>query len=161
MRFLAFKVLTKKNTDEASDIQNTLEIIEQLLKGDTLEKRENNEIIHPKDENDLKNIEEEYSSYFDKDSNNSTKREGLEEVKEYLKEEMTHLPKPSESYYPKPLKTIPEEEEENSETEEVKSEKPGFEKDATSSDSKSSLIDFVLDKQKEELPPIGGGDDDC
>lgn len=157
--FLGYKVLTKKDTDEASDMQNTIETIEQLLKGDTLEKTENKQTIDPKDEKDLKNIEEEYSIFFDEDSDNSTKREALEEIKNYLKEEITNLPKSSESHLPKPMETI-HEEDENSETEEVEAEKPENKKDGTSSDTKSSLIDFVLDKQKEELPPIGGGDDD-
>jgi hypothetical protein len=62
--FLGYKVLTKKDTDEASDMQNTIETIEQLLKGDTLEKTENKQTIDPKDEKDLKNIEEEYSIFF-------------------------------------------------------------------------------------------------
>jgi hypothetical protein len=85
--------------------------------------------------------------------------EALEEIKNYLKEEITNLPKSSESHLPKPMETI-HEKDENSETEEVQAEKPENKKDGTSSDTKSSLIDFVLDKQKEELPPIGGGDDD-
>jgi len=158
--FLGYKVLTKKqDTDEASDMENTIETIEELLKGDTLEKSDNKQTINPKDEKDIKNIEEEYSSYFDEDSDNSTKREAMEQIKEYLKEEITKLPKSSESYIPERMETIAEEDE-NSEAEEAEAEKPENKKDVTSSDTKSSLIDFVLDKQKEELPPIGGGDDD-
>jgi uncharacterized protein YacL (UPF0231 family) len=63
-------------------MKNTLKKVEEVLKGEKINKE------------DMENIKEEYSSYFDEDSGN-TEKEGLEQIKDYLEDELSTFSKAS------------------------------------------------------------------
>lgn len=62
-------VTPNETLNDITDMNNTLKKVEQALTGKDINKE------------DLENIKEEYSSYFDEDSGN-TEKEGLKEVKD-------------------------------------------------------------------------------
>jgi hypothetical protein len=62
--------------NDITDMTNTLKNIEKALSGEKIDKK------------DLEYIKEEYDSFFDEDSGTDSDQQGLEQVKEYLKQEL-------------------------------------------------------------------------
>lgn len=128
------------NAADIEDMQNTIGTIDKALNGEGIS------------EEDLKDIKEEYSSYFDKESGNNTE-EGLKEVKDYLHGELApSLKKGAFDGWVDALNNIDEVSETRSEA-------------STSETSKSSVkesdglspLDYVLEKQNSD--PIDPRDD--
>lgn len=70
---------------DKDDLKKTLQEIEKAIKLDTmLPESQKSQNSH------LKSIEKEYSTFFDEESGNDTK-EGLRQVKDYIKEEIISL----------------------------------------------------------------------
>lgn len=70
-------VTPNETVNDISDMKHTLEQVKRGIKGDDVDNKV------------LKDIKEEYSSFFDKDSGNATDKEALKEVKEYLEGELS------------------------------------------------------------------------
>jgi hypothetical protein len=83
-----YRTPTQRDYEEISDLKRSLKNINRLIENNTPEKSDNNQPINPKDAEDLTNIEEEYSYFFDKDSGNKTKREALNEIKDKIEGEL-------------------------------------------------------------------------
>jgi hypothetical protein len=83
-----YRTPTQRDYEEISDLKRSLKNINRLIENNTPEKSDNNQPINPKDAEDLTNLEEEYSYFFDKDSGNKTKREALNEIKDKIEGEL-------------------------------------------------------------------------
>jgi hypothetical protein len=86
----------KDTENEIEDITNTKSKIKELTDKGVIDRVERGLPVSHKDFKDLENIKQEYGSYFDDDSGNTLK-EGMEEVSEYLEEELGSLPKNNSS----------------------------------------------------------------
>lgn len=127
--------VTPKSTD-IEDMQNTLRNIKQALSGGSISKES------------LEDIKQEYSSYFDEDSENNTK-EALEEIKDYLEGELSaSLKKGAFNNMTNALDNIDEVSETRSEASTSTSVKQSEE---------LSPLDYVLEKQSTD--PIDSTDD--
>lgn len=88
-------VTPNENLNDITDMKNTLEQVKRAVKGENVGK------------NVIDDIKEEYSSYFDQESGNTTDKEALKEIKDYLEGELsTSLNKASLSGLSKALEEI-------------------------------------------------------
>jgi len=66
-----------ESLNDITDMKHTLEQVKRAARGEHIDNQE------------LKKIKEEYSSYFDEDSGNATEKEAYEEIEEYLEGELS------------------------------------------------------------------------
>ncbi len=85
-----------ETTDELEDMNKTKSTIKDLIERGVIGRVERGLPVSHKDFKDLEEIKKEYDSYFDEDSGNTVK-EGMEEVAEYLNEEIASLSKNNSS----------------------------------------------------------------
>jgi len=108
--------------------------------------------IPSKDSKTAKDIEEQYPDFFDEESGNSNnKKQGYDELKEYLQEELDSLPGTKETSSMEP----PSIDRETKKTKSSSDQPQGKEK-ASSSDEpegkKESPMDYVVGKMETEMP---------
>jgi len=80
----------KRITEALEDMVSTKSKIKDLIDKGVIDRVNRGLPVSHKDFKSLEDIKKEYDSYFDEDSGNTVK-EGLEEVAEYLEEEITSL----------------------------------------------------------------------
>ncbi len=89
-----YPIINEQTTQEAferAELKRQKAEIVELLEKDVPDRVDNKLPVPNKDYNALENIKKEYSSYFDEDSGNNTSKEGLEDVKGYLDDELSVL----------------------------------------------------------------------
>lgn len=143
------------NVTDIEDLQKTLRNVNKALKGEKVSKE------------DMAEIKEEYSSYFDEYSENTTTTEGLEQVKEYLEGELfPSLGKGKLDDLNNALNEIKKNDSKNeASTSETSTGKASTSETSTSETSTSSVkqsdglspVDFVLEKQS--MDPLDPTDD--
>jgi len=167
-------VTPNETINDITDMKHTLDKVERLIKGENTNK------------DDLKNIKEEYSSYFDYESENGTELESLNQIKEYLDGELSlTLNSPSFDALKKALNEVLEES--SSKSTKGNSQEPVNKKVKTSEGSSSGIestteessssstsgdtsqkipsdglspLDYVIQKESETPPPPGESGDD-
>jgi len=70
-------ITPNETINDITDMKNTLEQVERAILGKHVDKEV------------MKEIKEEYESYFDEDSGNYTEKESLEDIKSYLEGELS------------------------------------------------------------------------
>jgi hypothetical protein len=124
-------LLTKRDRQEDTiELANDLSAVRGIKSKDVLDKLDKGEEVPVFLEKKLNKLKEDYHTFFDEDSENTTK-EGLYQLEEYLKEEVGHI-------------TIPE-------SKKVKSEEPDKVKseEGTTTEKKTNLMQDDLNSNAE------------
>jgi hypothetical protein len=88
---LSSMLLTKRDRQEdVIELANDLSAVRGIKSKDVLNKLDKGEEVPVFLEKKLNKLKEEYPTFFDEDSENTTK-EGLDQLEEYLKEEVGHI----------------------------------------------------------------------
>jgi hypothetical protein len=133
-------VTPNETLNDISDMKNIRKKLEDVLSGKEINKE------------DLDEIKEEYSSYFDEDSEN-TEKEGIEQIKEYLDGE---IEKATNSALSAGLSKALEELNVTSDTKSSEEPLVPESKKVKTNETTLSPVDYVIDKQSME--PINPGD---
>ena len=162
------QIQDKQNEDKQAkdNLNETLRKLNDLEKNYVPDRIDNGQPVRPKEYREAQQIEKDYPSFFDEDSGNSDKKkQGYEELKEYLQSELDALPGTKESSGM-----------EGSQDRDIKKQKPstsdsseGKEKPSSSGssvsdnkDNKQTPSDFIDEKQATQMPDLwdadGGGD---
>ena len=134
-------VTPNETLNDITDMKNTLKKVEEALSG-----KENKQ--------DIDNIKKEFSSYFDEDSGNTTQEESLNQIKEYLVDEIKVLTDSAS------LAGLGSELDKLTVRSDIKSpEEPvvSVNKKVETNEGSASTIDFVLEKQS--MDPLDPTDD--
>lgn len=150
----------KESLNDLSDMKHTLENAKRAARGEHVDKE------------DLENIKEEYSSYFDEESGNTTEKEALKEIIEYLEVEISTLNKGSLAGLQEALDEIPIKSSSEPLNKKVKGNETSSTENSSESSSQSSAntdnktsstkpsdglspLDHVLDKQSTDPMDFG------
>jgi hypothetical protein len=138
-------VTPNETINDITDMKNSLEVLKRITKGEKVGKKE------------LDSVKEEYSSFFDEESGNTTEREGIDEIIDYLEGEL------SEALGKASLAGLNEALDEISQKTSDKSfegiYEPSLNKRLKTSEgsSENSPLDYVLEKQSSD--PLDPNDD--
>jgi len=140
-------VTPNETLNDITDMKNTLDILKRKTTGENVDKKE------------LDSIKEEYSSFFDEDSGNTSETEGINEIIDYLEGELSEaLGKASLAGLNEALDEISHKTYEKSS--ESISEAPLNKRLKTreeSTNTENSPLDYVLEKQNSD--PLDPSDD--
>jgi hypothetical protein len=135
------------NHKDISDLQHTLKQVKRAEKGEYIEEKY------------LKDIKEEFSSFFDEDSGNNTDKEAYEEILEYLQKEIDSTLKSEISLnnVNKKLENLLKDDKSTNEGSSNKNVKQSETSDKPKPSDGLSPLDHVLEKQS--IDPIDPTDD--
>jgi uncharacterized Zn finger protein len=134
-------VTPNETLNDITDMKNTLKKVEEALSG-----KENKQ--------DIDNIKKEFSSYFDEDSGNTTQEESLNQIKEYLVDEIKIL---TDSTSLAGLGSELDKLTIRSDTKSHEEPVVSANKKVETNEGSASTIDFVLEKQS--MDPLDPTDD--